>query len=370
MKGIASLVLCTMLLPTLAFGQQVVIHPDEDAPFDQRLAWAQQAGDRDGFWVGYSISKFMYAGSWMGRIGGKGWETRKSLYTLIGKPELEEDMPAELKRELGFISDGIIHINDTESRTRVLKEIGVLVYYEGRTPTPAAIQTTDMSLGVELDGKNLYWLGKAGDHESTSYLKSIFQKANEELKSDLLRSIAIHENKTANFAFIAGIVSSDASEDLREDAVFWIGQMDLPEGLTFLKGVVANDRSMDVREKAVFAISQMKSEAAMDELIDLAQHATERKVRKQAIFWLGQKASEKATALLEEIVYDEDDLEVQEHAVHALAQMPAEKSIPKLIEIANTHPSTSVRKKAIFWLGDSGDPRAVEVLIQLARSAN
>ncbi len=370
MNAIAGLVSFVLLAPALAFGQQVSIHPDESQSFDQRIGWALQTRDQDGFWIGYSISKFMYAGSWMGRVGGEGWASRKSLYALLGKPGMEEELPADLKRELGFISDGVIHINDAESRTLVLKEIGVLVYYEGREPTPAAIHTTSLSLGVELDGKNLYWLGKTSDDESTTYLKTIFEKGGEELKSDLLRTIAIHENKASNFSFISGIVGSDASEDLREDAVFWIGQMDLPQGLAFLKEVVANDRSMDVREKAVFSISQMKSEAALDELIHLVQNVTPRDVRKQAIFWLGQKASQKASALLEEIVYDEADLEVQEHAVHALAQMPAEKSIPKLIEIANNHPSVAVRKKAIFWLGDSGDPRVVEVLVQLARSAN
>ena len=361
-----------LMAPVVALGQQVAVHPDEGAPLSRRVDWALQEGGPGGFWVGYSISKYMHEGSWMGRIGGRDWSSRKSLYALLGKEHLEEALPPELKRELGFTSDGVIHIDrPAHTDVRILKEVGVLVYFAGRTRAPVKIQMSNMSLGVALDEKPLFWLGKAADEESTDYLKSLFGETGDEaLQADVLRAVALHENRASNFNFIAGVVTSDADEELREDAVFWMGQLDLPQGLALLKDVVAKDRSMDVREKAVFAIHQMTSVEAQELLIDLARHATPREVQKQAIFWLGQQASEKATALLEEILYDEADTEVQEHAVHALAQMPAEKSIPKLIEIAHTHPSVSVRKKAIFWLGDSGDPRAVEVLVEMVKGAN
>ncbi len=373
MKAILIWAIClVMLIPVSLVAQPVTRHIDASEPLSDRVQWALQAAngqDANGFWVGYSISKFMHKDSWMGRIGGKNWASRKSLHALLGQSHLEEKLPDELNRNLSFSSSGVFHIGKHhEDEELYLKEVGLLIYYTSRQAGPSDLHMTNMSLGTDLKEKPLFWLGKSTDGESTNYLKSLFRTSGEdEFRTDLLRSVAMHENRVENFDFLVGVLQDDAADELREDAAFWIGQLDLPRGLALLKRVVANDPSMDVREKAVFAIGQMSSDDAQQVLINLARNEKNRDIRKKAIFWLGQQASRNATQVLEDMVFDDADTEVQGHAVHALAQMPAERSIPRLIEIATNHPNVAVRKKAIFWLGDSGDPRAVNVLIELAQ---
>lgn len=368
--------LCSAAFPTLGVAQPVIKQTSQSGSLDSRMEDAMSSIDRNTkrFWVGYNISKFMRETAWIGKIGGEGWAQRKSLNEWLGIEYAGPDVPEELEKNLHFKGSGTFHIRmNGDDGELHLKEIAVLVLYraQGAKRQPVEIYVTDMALRAALDRNPVYWLGKASDEESTAYLRGMYDASTtRDLKEDVLRAISLHENRAENFDFFAGILNNESSSDLREEAAFWVGQMDLPRGLTLLKQAIANDRSDDVREKAVFAISEMSIDAAQDVLIDLARNSRDAEVREKAIFWLGQKASKKATKALEEMVYDDDDTKVQEHAVFALSQLPADESIPRLIEIAKNHPSAPVRKKAIFWLGDSGDPRAVEVLVDLVKSAN
>ncbi|MFK7844667.1 MAG: HEAT repeat domain-containing protein [Rhodothermales bacterium] len=360
--------------------QEVIQHADEQESLNARLDWAKKtatSGQKSGFWVGYSISKYMESNAWMGKIGGDNWGSRPSIYALVGKADLEAELPEDLRKNVNFSMEGTFHFNSRHGANKelYLRDIAVLVYYPSvkrfTNHQPADIVKSNMSLGVDLDNRPLYWLGKSSDGESSRYLQSLFRKSTiEDVRSDLLGAISIHENIKENLDFLANVLKNEPSAGIRENAAFWVGQMDTPEGLSILEKVLVSDKSIDVREHTVFAISQMSSQAALNVLIDLARNGKQRSVKEKAIFWLGQQASENAFEALEEIVMDEEDSDVQEQAVFALSQMPADKSIPKLIEIATTHANVNVRKKAIFWLGDSGDPRAVELLIELVQGGN
>lgn len=373
-------VLLCLLIVEASVAQKVMQHPDEQQSLSTRLNWVTDTaakGQENGFWVGYNISKYMKANAWMGKIGGDGWGRRKSIYALIGKAELEAELPEDLRKDVSFSMEGTFHFNSPHDANNelYLREIAILVYYPSvrrlKNEQPADVVKSNMSLGVNLDNRPLYWLGKSSDAESSRYLQSLFGNSTiKDVRSDLLGAISIHENIKDNLDFLANVLKNEPSADIRKDAAFWVGQMDTPGGLVILKDVLVSDRSIDVREHTVFSISQMSSEAALNVLIDLARNGNPRDIKEKAIFWLGQQASENASNVLEEIVMDEDDSKVQEQAVFALSQLPAEKSIPKLIEIATSHSNVNVRKKAIFWLGDSGDPRAVELLIDLVQKGN
>ncbi len=354
------------------FAQQVVVIPDERAALSEKIDWALESSRKhtnQGFFVGYQISKFMHKDSWIGRFGGEGWGDRKSLYALLGKEHLEVELPEELQGEMSFSGYGTFHIEThNQDGELYLRDLGILFHYFSPNSAPNEVLISSMSLGVEIEDQTLFWVGKSNDSESIDYLRGLFNRVkDEDLKSDLLRVAGNHEGSEAKFDFLSEVLASNESEDIREEAVFGIGQLDLAKGLNLLKNIVANDESIEIREKAVFSISHMSLPEAQDVLIDLAKNERNRDVRKQAIFWLGQQASKNASKVLEAMVFDDEDTQVQEYAVHALAQMETDESISKLIEIATEHPNVSVRKKAIFWLGDSGDPRALDVLIELAQ---
>lgn len=94
-----------------------------------------------------------------------------------------------------------------------------------------------------------------------------------------------------------------------------------------------------------------------------------RDVRESALFWVGQAAGDAVTAGLQEVVDDPSgDREVRKSAVFSLSQRPKDESVPALIRIARTHKDPELRRTAVFWLGQSNDPRAIgffeEVLLK------
>ena len=94
--------------------------------------------------------------------------------------------------------------------------------------------------------------------------------------------------------------------------------------------------------------------------------AAARQVREQAVFWLGQAAGDAATKDLTDLVGDDSlDREVREHAVFALSQQPREVGVPALIQIARANRDPDVRRKAIFWLGQTNDPRAIALFEEI-----
>jgi hypothetical protein len=83
-------------------------------------------------------------------------------------------------------------------------------------------------------------------------------------------------------------------------------------------------------------------------------------IREGAVFWLGQEAGEAACAGLEAILDDEDeDLALREAALFALSLRPEAECVPLLLEVASESPSPALRRRALFWLGQKDDPRVL-----------
>jgi len=93
-------------------------------------------------------------------------------------------------------------------------------------------------------------------------------------------------------------------------------------------------------------------------------------LREQAVFWLGQDAAEAATSGLTAILDDDDaDLALREQAVFALSLREGEASLSSLLRIARESPHPQLREKAFFWLAQRDDPRVLALFedILLAR---
>lgn len=84
-------------------------------------------------------------------------------------------------------------------------------------------------------------------------------------------------------------------------------------------------------------------------------------VRESAVFWLGQLAGDKVTEGLMALVDDADeDMEVREAAVFALSQGNSSKSAGYLMEIARNNPHPKIRRNAMFWLAQRDDPEVLD----------
>jgi hypothetical protein len=89
-------------------------------------------------------------------------------------------------------------------------------------------------------------------------------------------------------------------------------------------------------------------------------------IRESAIFWLGQEASEVATEGLVRIVEDDDvELELREHAIFSLSQQGIDQAFTALKNVALNSRHPQLRENALFWLAQHDDPRVVDLIEEI-----
>jgi HEAT repeat protein len=439
---IKNTVLCFLILLfilTQGVTQTIIQHSNSTQKLKNRWKWAIKKSKgteyKDGFWIGYSINRLMGENSYIGSFRSDRYEKEKSLaeivYGKFTKPQQENLTDDQKVREAAKkVIEELENPNKPDEK--IFKEIAFLFRFDRPSKDLNEIEVSNLSLHVDLDNFPLIWIGKTNDAESVNLLEKQYNKnLSDEVKEDLITAVALHKTSDQVVDFLSEIILDTEPNDVREKAVFWIGEHETNKTLKLLTKTAQRDRSTDVREKAVFSIYRMESEKANDVLVDLVYHANKRQVRekaifwlgqkdspkaapilediaindadrelqqkaifgisqlkdnkstniliklakkhpnkesrKKAIFWLGQKASKKAAATLEDVAINDDDIEIQKKAIFALTQLDNDRGIPVLIKLAKTHSSRDVRKKAIFWLGQSDDPRALETLVQIVR---
>jgi HEAT repeat protein len=69
-----------------------------------------------------------------------------------------------------------------------------------------------------------------------------------------------------------------------------------------ITAAIGKETSKDVREQAVFALSQLKEGEADAALIALVRGNYPREVKQQALFWLGQSGSDEAIRFLDDVL--------------------------------------------------------------------
>ncbi|MCZ6753812.1 MAG: HEAT repeat domain-containing protein, partial [Gemmatimonadetes bacterium] len=97
-------------------------------------------------------------------------------------------------------------------------------------------------------------------------------------------------------------IATDRSQpmDLRKNALFWAGQSG--EGLADLLAMWSLDLDQEMKGQLVFVYSQSGEPAALDKLFEIARTETDKELRENAIFWLGQSDDPRVTAFLEELI--------------------------------------------------------------------
>lgn len=282
------------------------------------------------------------------------------------------------------------------------RNLGVFVLHEPSDGSTARVEIYNLDRRREYSGYPVYWLGRAANEESLTYLKGIVEsnQIGDAPKHSII-AIGLHDDPHVG-GMLEDFVRNSKVDKVRTSAVFWLGQ--IPGHNPFLVDLVRNEQeSVSLRKEAAFAIGISKEPGAMaaleglypavtnrevkkqiifaaslnnsdlpsgasrnddhgiNFLIKVAESDPDRELRKQALFWLGQRAGKRSLEVLGNVVEkSDDDTEVQKQAVFAISQRPRDEAIPLLIKIAKTHPKPAVRKQAMFWLGQTGDDRALE----------
>src|SRR5437762_8453235 len=157
----------------------------------------------------------------------------------------------------------------------------------------------------------------------------------------------------------------DVSSDMREKAIFWLGQNRSTENADLLKGLFSKVETEDLKEKIIFSLSQMGGADNYRWLMDIALNPKEDiEIRKKALFWAGQGHNVDVADLVK--LYDSmTDREMREQLIFVYSQRREDAALDKLFQIGKNDPDRELRKKAIFWIGQSRSPRASAYLQEL-----
>ena len=262
--------------------------------------------------------------------------------------------------------DGSSFTNDDHEQLHPLSETFALIY-RVENGEIAKVRTYSMDCVLDADGAAITWIDGVDPRRSVALIVSLLSPTGHH-SDNVMSALALHADPSATTELERLLKSSDASDETRGHAAFWLGQTRGRRGFEDVLAIARSQSSSPrLREKAVFAISQSSEPDATDELIKLAKNDPTAHVRGQALFWLSQKAGKKAASAVRDAVDDDPDAGVREKAVFAISQLPNDQSVPMLAELMKTHRDPRVRKKAAFWLGQKNDPRALATIEDVLR---
>lgn len=241
------------------------------------------------------------------------------------------------------------------------------IFLIARKNTPEAVDMlldaakNDPDVDVRKDA--VFWLSRTSGEKSAQFLRDVALGTGDvEVRKQAVFALS-QSGSTAGRETLRQIAQApNVSEEVRGDAIFWLGQRGSADDMDFLRTLYPKLTDRDLKDKVLFAASRHKGNAAW--LLDIAQDPKEStELRKQALFWAGQGgvSAEQLVAL-----YDKtSDREMKKQLVFVYQQRGTGAAFDKLLDIARNEKDVEIRKDAIFWVSRSKDPRAVKLLEDL-----
>ncbi|HEY7613258.1 MAG TPA: HEAT repeat domain-containing protein [Gemmatimonadales bacterium] len=214
----------------------------------------------------------------------------------------------------------------------------------------------------EVREQAVFWLSQVGTERAVGALDSILRSSTDRaLQDKAIFALSQQDNPRARQALRIYAERTDAPEQLREQAIFWIGQGGGAENAKYLRELFGRIKGEELRKKILFSMSQMGGQESSKWLVSVARdRAQPMEIRKQALFWAGQ--GDASIQDLLSLYGSFDDREMRDQLIFVYSQRDESAAVDKLLEISRRDPDPELRKKALFWLGQSDDPRAAKAL--------
>jgi HEAT repeat protein len=216
---------------------------------------------------------------------------------------------------------------------------------------------------LELRKQAVFWLSQVQDPRVVTILDSIaVHPGDEEVRERALFSLSQQSDRHGVDALRHAGESEDMPIELREKAIFWLGQTGGDSSAKYLKQLFVRTKSEPLQEKILFGVSQHEGEG--DWLLGVgADGNVALEIRKKAVFWASQGDVGIGRFVT---LYDRTpDHDLREQVIFAISQRSDSAAVNALMHIAKTDKDQELRKKAVFWLGQSSDPRAAKFLEEL-----
>jgi HEAT repeat protein len=217
----------------------------------------------------------------------------------------------------------------------------------------------------EVREQAVFWLSQVGSDRAVGALDSILRTSKDPaLQEKAIFALSQHESPRAVKAIRTYAERPDIPEELREKAIFWIGQSGGKDNEAYLRSLYGRLKEVELRKKVLFSVSQAGGADNMRWLLGVAGDKTQPlELRKQALFWAGQ--GDAPLGDFARLYSTMPERELREQIIFVYSQRDDSAAVDRLLEIARRDPDAELRKKALFWLGQSSDPRAAKALQEI-----
>jgi HEAT repeat protein len=250
------------------------------------------------------------------------------------------------------------------------KAVFILSQKRGPEVAPTLLDVARNDPSTEVKSDAIQWLSQTRSPVAIPALDSVlFQSSDNDLRKKAIFALSqLSGDDKARAAIQRAAQDERLPEDIREEAVFWLGQGRTVD-LAFFKTLFTNTKNTDLRKKITFSVAQHRSPETTAWLLEVAKNKSfDMDVRKDAIFWMSNGAGAVDIDALQGIYNtSRDEEEIQKQVIFVYSQRREPAVVDKLIEIAKSDPNVENRKSAIFWLGQKNDPRAKQFLRDLIK---
>jgi HEAT repeat protein len=251
----------------------------------------------------------------------------------------------------------------TELRKRA---VFMIAQKRGSSVVPTLLDVARTDPSTDVRGDAIFWLGSSQAEAAIPALDSIiFQSKDDEVRKKAVFALSQQRRDVARQTLQRVAQDEKIPEDVRGDAIFWLGQNGIAD-LEFFKTLFKSTKNTELRSKILNGVATGRSPGASAWLLDIARDKSfDIETRKNAVFWASQRREMDLTVL--NTLYDQSrgEDEMQEHVLFIYSQRREPAATDKLMAIARSDPNTEMRKKALFWLGQKNDPRVKAFILEL-----
>jgi TolA-binding protein len=219
---------------------------------------------------------------------------------------------------------------------------------------------------AEVRSQAIFWLSRVDGDRATPLLDSIARASKDpEVQKKAIFALSQRDDTRAKAALRAFAEREDVSDEIRADAIFWLGNNGGAEEAGYLRSLYPKLRDQELKNKVIFAISRIDQAGSGSFLLGIAKNANEPvELRKQALFWASQ-AGKVTAADLGELYTSMPDREMRNQIIFSLSRSEDPAALDRLIDIVRRETDVELRKSALFWIGRSDDPRAAQILTEV-----
>ncbi len=248
------------------------------------------------------------------------------------------------------------------------RAVFMIAQKRGSSVVPALLDAARNDPSTDVRADAIFWLGSSRAEEAIPALDSvIFQSRDDEVRKRAIFAVSQQRRDVARQILERVAQDEKMPEDLRGDAIFWLGQNGSGD-LDFFKTLFKSTKDTELRSKILNGVSNGRDPGAAAWLLDIARDKSlDIETRKNAIFWASRRREMDLNVL--NALYDQSrgEDQLQDHILFIYSQRREPAAVDKLMAIARSDPNTEMRKKALFWLGQKNDPRVKAFILELLK---